>query len=236
MVKLVDFLEKNDVDVVTNAYTLVNMLNGYSEKIGNYGYEFGKVYDFEDIDTKEIYLSIHSTTYKASILKDNNIKLQEKTFYVDVEYQLLPIPYIKTIAFLDNCVYKYMIGNANQSVDVQNFVNRYDDHNRVVYRILEFLNNAKFTEKQKEYVYSVFEKIIYTHYALSSIYDTNLSRGKERSVRFDEHLKSSNAHLYKMISKKYSNIKRLRRKNFDRMNSQKSKIHSMLKILKGMIR
>ena len=38
------------------------------------------------------------------------------------------------------------------------------------------------------------------------------------------------------LNKKYSNIKRLRRKNFDRMNSQKSKIHSMLKILKGMIR
>lgn len=235
LVKLVDFLDKHDVDIVSNSYNQVNMMNGYSEKIANYGYEFGKVYNFDDIEVNDLYLSIHSTTYKTSILKENNIKLQEKTFYVDVEYQLLPIPYINTIAFLDDCVYKYMVGNVNQSVNIENFVNRYDDHNRVIYRILEFLKGADFTKNQKEYVYGVFEKVVYTHYSLSSIYDSDLTRGKERTEKFDSYLKENNLYLYKFMSKKYSDIKRLRKKKFNIKSARNSKLRSAKKFLKGWI-
>lgn len=236
LVKLVDFLESNDVDIVSNSYNQVNMQTGYSEKIGNYGYEFGKIYNFEDININDMYLSIHSTTYKTSILKENNIKLQEKTFYVDVEYQLLPIPYIKTIAFLDGCAYKYMVGNINQSINIQNFVNRYDDHNRVVHRILDFLKDAVFTENQKKYVYGVFEKVLYTHYSLSSVYDLDLARGKERSSSFDLYLKEVNPYLYSFVGKKYSNIKRLRKKNFNVRAAQNSKLRSLKRFLKGLIK
>lgn len=236
LVKLIDFLEKNDVDIVSNSYNQVNMLTGFSEKIGNYGYEFGKIYNFDDIDINDMYLSIHSTTYKTSILKENNIKLQEKTFYVDVEYQLLPIPYIKTIAFLDNCVYKYMVGNVNQSINIENFVKRYDDHNRVVHRILEFLKDATFTKNQKEYVYGVFEKVLYTHYSLSSVYDSNLARGKERSSSFDSYLKEINPYLYDFMAKKYHNIKILRKKNFNIRATQNSKLRILKRFLKGWIK
>lgn len=235
LVKLVKFLEANDVDIVSNSYNQVNMLTGFSEKIGNYGYEFGKVYRFEDINIKDLYLSIHSTTYKTSILKENNIKLQENTFYVDVEYQLLPIPYIKTIAFLDDCAYKYMVGNVNQSINIENFVNRYDDHNRVVHRILEFLKDAVFTKNQKDYVYGVFEKVLYTHYALSSIYDLNLVRGKERSSSFDAYLKETNPYLYDFMGKKYHIIKRLRKKDFNIKAAQNSKLRSLKRFVKGLI-
>lgn len=236
LVKLVDFLENNDVDIVSNAYNQVNMLTGFSEKIGNYGYEFGKIYNFEDIAINNMYLSIHSSTYKTSILKENNINLQEKTFYVDVEYQLLPIPYIKTIAFLDNCVYKYMVGNVNQSINIENFVNRYDDHNRVVHRVLEFLKDAVLTKNQKEYVYGVFEKVLYTHYSLSSVYDSNLERGRERSLSFDSFLKETNPYLYRFMAKKYNNIKRLRKKNFNIKATQNSKLRILKRLLKGWIR
>ena len=179
---------------------------------------------------KDIYISIHSATYKTKLLQDHNIRLQEKTFYVDVEYQLLPMPYVNTITFYNDFVYKYMIGNINQSVNVENFVRRYEDHNRVVLRVLEFLKTAELNQYQREYVYSIFEKVLYTHYALSSIYDTDLERGRQRSLAFDAILNESNKELYNFMGKKYSNIRKLRARSFVVRPSRFSKLRTLKKI------
>lgn len=234
LIELVKFLETTDVDIVSNAYNQVNMMTGYSELINNYNVEYGKKYKLEELNVEDIYLSIHSITYKADLLKKHNIKLQEKTFYVDVEYQLLPMQYVKNIVFLNNCVYKYMVGNVNQSVNIENFVKRYDDHNRVVRRIIEFLKDAKLTETQDKYIYSIMEKVIYTHYALSSIYDNDINRGRTRSIEFDNYLRINNKRLYDFVGKKYSNINKLRKTNFIHKDTKiKDFLRTIKRILKG---
>lgn len=231
LIKLVEFLETTDADIISTSYNQVNMITGESEIINNYNLEYGKKYLLDELNVKDIYLSIHSTTYKTKLLTDNNIRLQEKTFYVDVEYQLLPFEHVNTIVFLDAPVYKYMVGNVNQSVNVENFVNRYDNHDRVVRRILDFLKTAKLNQKQKEYVLNVFEKVIYTHYALSSIYDKDLERGRQRSITFDNYLKENNIELYNFIGKKYSNIRKFRKNNFIIKNASNSKLRLIKQIL-----
>lgn len=230
LIKLVDVLEECESDIVSNAYHTVDMISGGNTAINNPNVEFGKEYTLDQLNLKDIYLSIHSTTYKTKLLQDHDIKLQEKTFYVDVEYQLLPFPYVNTITFLDDYVYKYMVGNVNQSVNVDNFVNRYDDHNRVVTRVLEFVKTAQLNKYQKEYVYSVFEKVMYTHYCLSSFYDKDVERGRNRSIVFDALLKESNPELYKFMGKKYSNIRKLRARNFKPLGSSRfAKIKAIIK-------
>ncbi len=231
LIKLVDFLENCDSDIVSNAYNQVDMLSGESQEINNYNVQYGKEYTLEELDLNSIYLSIHSTTYKTKLLQEHNIRLQEKTFYVDVEYQLLPFEFVNTITFLNEKVYKYMVGNVNQSVNIENFVRRYDNHNRVVLRVLDFLKQAKLSAKQKEYVYGVFEKVIYTHYALSSIYDTDLERGRERSVIFDKILKENNPELYNFVGNKYSNIRKLRKRNFVVSSPKFSKLRLIKKLI-----
>jgi len=231
LIKLVDLLEKTDVDVVTSAYNQVDMVTGKSEKIDNPGVEYDRIYTLDQLDMKSVYMSIHSTTYRTALLQQNEIRLQEKTFYVDVEYQLLPIPYVKTVLFFKESVYKYMVGNVNQSVNVENFVRRYDNHDRVVRRILEFLKTAEFTAPQKDYVYNVFEKVLYTHYALSSIYDKDLERGRQRSITFDLFLKEMNPELYGFIGRKYSNIRRLRARKFVVRNPKFNKLRVLKRIL-----
>lgn len=233
LVKLVDFLENNDADIISNDYNQVHMVTGASTIINNTGVEYGKLYNLSELNLKDICFTIHSTTYRTKLLQDHNIKLQEKTFFVDVEYQLLPFPYVNTVIFLENRVYKYMIGNVNQSVDIDNFVRRYDDHNRVVHRIIEFLKTAELNEYQKEYVYSTFEKVLYTHYALSSIYDKDLERGRKRSIEFDKYLKENNRYLYDFLDKKYSNIRKLRKRNFIIKNAKNSKLRLIKKLLLG---
>lgn len=230
LIKLVNYLENNDVDLVTNNYETVDMVTGESEPVVNNGYEFGKIYKFDEIDANKCYFSIHSTTYKTKILKDNNIKLQEHTFFVDVEYQLLPIPYIETVAFLDYVVYKYMIGNVNQSVNIDNFVRRYDNHDRVVKRVLDFINTTEFSEKQYEYIENIFVKVINTHYNLSAFFDTNEERGKKRTIDFDNYLKEKNITLYNKVAKYNPRIARLRINNFNKEKAKKQKFQTLRKI------
>lgn len=230
LIKLVDFLEKNDVDLVTNTYETVDMVTGKTEKVANYGIEFGKIYSFDDLMEKETYFSIHSTTYKTSILKEHKIKLQEKTFYVDVEYQLLPIPYINKIVFLDDIVYKYMVGNVNQSVNMDNFVNRYDNHDRVVKRILEFLKTAKLDDAKYKYIENVFTKILNTHYLLGYFYDKDEERGKSRAIEFDKYLKDSNIELYNKMAQIYPQYNVLRKNGFNKLETNKKHFEKLRKM------
>lgn len=230
LVKLVDFLENNDVDLITNNYETVDMMTGETVKVANYGYEYGKIYNFDEINAKTCYFSIHSTTYKTKILKDHDIKLQEKTFFVDVEYQLLPIPFINTVAFLDNIVYKYMIGNVNQSVNMDNFVKRYDNHDRVVKRVLDFINSTEFSEKQYEYIESVFIKVLNTHYNLSAFFDADEERGRKRTIVFDKYLKEKNPDLYNKLGEFNPKIAKLRSSDFNKAKAEKQSFETLRKI------
>ena len=142
----------------------------------------------------------------------------------------MPIPYIKTIAFLSGVVYKYMIGNVNQSVNIENFVKRYDHHDRVVKRIIKFIKETDLTEKQYSYIENVFIKIINTHYNLSSFYDDDYERGKKRSILFDEYLKENLPSLYDKVGQKYKNIYKLRVNDFDKKKSEKQNFETIRKI------
>ena len=233
--KLVNFLETHDVDLISSSYETVDMVTGLSSYINNYVPEYEKVYNISELDMSKLYISIHSTTYRTKLLTDHKIKLQENTFFVDVEYQLLPFEYVNTIAFVDYPLYKYMIGNVNQSVDKNNFVMRYDHHNRVVYRILDFLKNAKLNKSQMNYVENVFEKVLYTHYSLSCYYDSDKERGRNRALEFDKYLKENNIYFYNKINELYDNIRKLRENNFnlEEPNYKQSKLRAIKNILFG---
>ena len=58
---------------------------------------------------------MHSITIKTSILKDNNIKIDENMFYVDMEYIVFPTPFIKTIAYTPDSVYQYRRGYEDRA-------------------------------------------------------------------------------------------------------------------------
>lgn len=235
--ELVEFLEKNNCDIVSNNYETVNMVTGETDLIATRNVKYGEIYKFSEIDAENIYMSIHSMTYRTKLLTEHNIKLQEKTFFVDVEYQLLPIPYVKTVAFLDFVVYKYMIGNVNQSVDMNNFIRRYSDHDRVVKRILDFLDTAKLSENQEKYVSNVFTKVLYTHYSLGYFYDDDKERGIKRSLELDAYLKEKNNEYYEKMGRIYPILREARKNNFELIEkkSLKNSIYNTLRTIKRIL-
>jgi hypothetical protein len=166
------------------------------------GVEFGRLYRFDELPVdSNLYFGIHSITIKTSLLKDNDLSLQTHTFYVDAEYGLLPIPFVKTVEFFDAFVYLYYVGNPGQSVDLQNFVKRYDDHYRVVRRMAQYTQACGAEKPQLDYMYSVLYKLCFTNYMLSAFYDSDSARGRSRAREFDVWLKNNDTRLFKGLGR-----------------------------------
>ncbi len=80
------------------------------------GVEYRKVYDFESIADR-CYVKMHNMTIRTDILREHQIHIDERCYYVDMEYILYPVPYVETIAFLPEFLYQYQIGRLGQSMD-----------------------------------------------------------------------------------------------------------------------
>lgn len=205
-----------DTDIISSNYHEVNMESGASTPwIQQGNIEYDRELPFEKIDVENVYFTLASTMFRLSLLREVNMPLQEHTFYVDVEYILFPIPYVKTVMFVENYIYKYCRGNAEQSVHIPTMVNRYDHHERVLQRVLDYETQCSMTEKQKTYYDSILKKLLFTHYALCFVYDSDKNRGYLRAKEFDEYLVKNNPELAVWCGKSILALRIARRYKFD---------------------
>lgn len=72
------------------------------------------------------YILMHSVMYRTELLKECGLKLPKHTFYVDNIYVYYPLPYVKSIYYLDVNLYRYFIGRDGQSVNEKNMIKRID--------------------------------------------------------------------------------------------------------------
>lgn len=204
LLKLVERLSSCETDIVLTNYQRVPVDGGPVETKNYEGVDYGRVYPFEELPLSgRLYFGIHTMTIKTSILKDNAIRLQENTFYVDAELGLLPVPYLKTVEFINKPVYLYSVGGTGQSTDFGNFVRRYDDHLRVVRRLVGFYNAAGCSPEQKKYMFNTLNKLCYTNYMLAALYDNNRARGRERAAEFDGWLSRFCPALYRSTGESF---------------------------------
>ncbi len=69
---------------------------------------------------------MHAAIYRTKLLKDCGLKLPKHTFYVDNIFVYHPLPYVKTMYYLDVNLYRYFIGRDDQSVNEKNMIKRID--------------------------------------------------------------------------------------------------------------
>ena len=201
LLALLEKLSYTDVDLFVANYRKISLANEKPVDMRFEGIEYGKIYAFEELpQSNKIYFGIHSINFKTSILQEHEICLQEHTFYVDVEYGLLPIPYINTIEFFEPTVYLYYVGSVGQSINMTNFVNKYNDHNRVVTRMTTYYNEVNCSERQHQYMLTVLNKLCFTHYMLSIFYDKDKHRAKKRALEFDNWLLANNQEVYRNLA------------------------------------
>ena len=65
------------------------------------------------------FIMMHTIIYRREVLLASRTELPKHAYYVDNIYAFRPLPYTKTIYYLDEALYHYRIGRADQSVNVQ---------------------------------------------------------------------------------------------------------------------
>lgn len=177
---------------------------------------------FDELDVENIYFTLASSLFQTDILRKTGMKIQERTFYVDVEYILFPIPYIETVTFVDYSIYRYRKGNVEQSVYLPTMVKRYDHHRRVMERVVLYRKNVPMTLLQKKYFDSILKQLLYTNYALFMIYAEDKQLSFAQGKKMDDFLCENSPVLAKWVEKEIPLVKVARRKNFDYLQIKNS--------------
>ena len=92
-----------------------------------------RVFTWNDVKHFRVgqYILMHSVIYRTNLLRECGLSLPENTFYVDNIFVFNPLPYVKTMYYLDVNFYRYYIGRADQSVNEQVMIGRIDQQIKV---------------------------------------------------------------------------------------------------------
>lgn len=104
-----------------------------------------KIFTWDEVKhfRKGQYILMHSVIYRTKLLKECGLKLPEHTFYVDNLFVFEPLPYVKTMYYLDVNFYRYYIGREGQSVNEQVMISRIDQQVLVNKLMLDYLVRYK---------------------------------------------------------------------------------------------
>ncbi len=95
------------------------------------------------------YILMHSVIYSRKVLEDCQLSLPEHTFYVDNLFVYLPLPYVKTMYYMNQCLYHYFIGRDDQSVNEKNMIKRIDQQLKVNKLMIENVDVHAIKERSK---------------------------------------------------------------------------------------
>lgn len=76
-------------------------------------------------------LLMHSVIYRTELLRECGVVLPKHTFYVDNVFVFQPLPYVKSIYYMNLDLYRYFIGREDQSVNQKIMASRIDQQIRV---------------------------------------------------------------------------------------------------------
>lgn len=211
LVCLIEHLKKTDTDLVIDVKNEVHMSTGKTTLFPIPDYVPKQVpCNFEDIcgrDDIGSYIMIHTLSAKTDFLKQQNLQLLERTFYVDYEYLIKATAAARNIEFIDLEIYQYLVGNINQSVSDTNYVKRWADHTRVTEETLRFITNFLVSNTcsplREEYLVKKACLLINTHYNISLIFDHDRAQGVRRAKEFRIFLQNTHPTYAKATDKRY---------------------------------
>lgn len=116
------------------------------------------------------YLLMHAVIYRTEMLRGMNLRLPKHTFYVDNIYVYEPLPYVKTLYYLDVNLYRYYIGRDDQSVNVEVMKKRIDQQDRVNRIMFDYMDLEDIEDtKVRSYMYDYLQimcTVTSSYYAL----------------------------------------------------------------------
>lgn len=194
-------LKDCDEDIVLTPYYQEYVYNGMQILYEYPGFEFDKTYTFEDVTLEKLgdfYFVLASSSYKTEVLRSAGVQLFEKTFYVDMQYNIMAVRDIKTIRFLDDNIYRYFIGRPTQSMSIESMIRNMPHHERVLKFLVEYYHahKAEVEEEKRIYMANMIKLMTNTHFHLVSDVWKNRWQAYQLSKGFIKYLKKTDEELY----------------------------------------
>lgn len=216
----IDLLCEIDVDLVVTNYNIVN--------------EAGEVLNFvkrgilertilpisEVIDEfLNPQIQMHAVTYKTQNLRDIDYYQSEGISYTDQEWMFMPMTTVKTLYYLPVVVYKYLVGRAGQTVEMEAHIRNISHHVKKNFDMLNAFQNNIVEEVYTRYLLTrLSNSFSFVYYVYMIINGNAESMSVLREI--DNKLKSC-PRIYNILDNKYINphikikyIKRWREKGF----------------------
>lgn len=194
LIQLVNTLQQQNVDAVLSPYYFVDAESG--KKTRKDCISVSTASPNQILDARQLgrscHLAMHAITYRTTMLQEHFFPIDEKCFYVDLEYIFFYFRHVKSVLISDALVYDYLIGTGEQSVNMRNMVKRREQHWRVCDRLLALSVEANCRQPA---IQVVIESCIINHYrVLMSIEDEAASRAE--LYEFDNELKTLHPNIY----------------------------------------
>lgn len=198
--QLVRKLQNIDVDmVITNYETYDDSTKKIIDET-KFSIESDKEVEFENI-CKELHLDMHNVIYRTSILQENNIVL-DNGFYTDMEYLLLPIPFINKVVYYDMNIYVYRIAREGQSVSLPSMQKNIGMHHLVLKRLIEYYESNKnnLPQNTRKYIVNRLGKMADTE--LVTLLSFEVSKEQKNKIKeYVKEIKTSSIEIYNSFKK-----------------------------------
>ena len=236
-------LREENADLVVCDYRKEHTYNSKSEYFQYENLQDGHVYNFDEFDLailKGEYFVMATSTYKTEILRQSGLKLLEKTFYVDMQYNVVPITKVDNFTYYHLDIYRYFIGRKEQSMNMDNFVRNQEHHKKMIKWLIKYYTNVKdqLSPNKREYIETILTYTLNTHYSIYCEYDNNHQRAYREIKNFDRYLQHINPVLYERLNcMAYVRYNRKTHFRFVRINGAKwNRIMAGARRLKGRVK
>lgn len=212
---LLSYLETATEDLIVTDYVRFDDKTG--KKIDTIGHDFpgkeyGKTYQLEEVCNR-IYINMHAATYRTKLLKKMEWRLDEHCFYVDREYVLFPVPYVRTVAFLEKPVYEYRLGLATQSIEIRNMQKNCSHHEKVLMHLLDFYKKEgrSLSPEKRRYVERGVARVLVSQYKIYLSFPPE-KKWKQQIQKKDQLIKKEYPGIY--VAVENAAIKLLRKSGY----------------------
>ena len=175
--------EKN-VDMLLANYVYEKEGAKHKKVMRQTGFPTDCIFSWRDVRHfyKGHYILMHSVIYQTQLLRDCGLKLPDHTFYVDNIYVYKPLPYVRSMYYMDVDFYRYFIGRDDQSVNEKVMISRIDQQIKVNKIMIDDVDLWKVPSiKCRKYMFNYLEiiTVVSTVMLLRSGTKENLEKKRE---------------------------------------------------------
>ena len=198
----------NAPDLLITNYVYDHMAS-HSQRVMQYRKFFptGRVFTWKEMGTPGLdkFIMIHAAWYKTQVLRESNVTLPTGVSYMDSMLLLHPMPFVKTLYYLDVAPYHYLIGREGQSVEISVVKKQIDQQLMATRLAIEDSDYTELFEREPNCALLMMGYVS-CMMSVSTIYlfKINTPESLQKNNQLWDHMREINPTLYEHVRRSWS--------------------------------